>query len=66
MTRTLEVVVSADGEIMVEARRFVGGSCVEATAELIRGLGMETSVTHKPEYHRQQRNSTRQQIGGGR
>lgn len=38
-TEELEVVISPDGQVSIQARGFVGTSCLSATADLEAGLG---------------------------
>lgn len=38
-TEELEVIISPDGEVSIQARGFVGTGCLSATADLEKSLG---------------------------
>ena len=60
--RSIEVTVSASGEISIEAIAFQGADCEKATKFLEEALGTVTTRTKKPEYHqRSQRGQGMQQ-----
>jgi hypothetical protein len=54
MSRTIEVVVSAKGEIQIDAVGFRGADCESATQFLEAALGEIADKQHKPERHQQQ------------
>jgi hypothetical protein len=62
MAKTIEVIVSAAGEVKIDAVGFKGADCEKATAFLEKALGQVSTKTKKPEYHAQARNV--QKIGG--
>ena len=59
MTKTIEVLVSATGEIKIDAVGFKGADCDHATRYLEDALGTVGTKLKKPEYH--QRSMTKQQ-----
>ena len=64
MTKTIEVFVSATGEIKIDAVGFKGADCDQATKYLEEALGTVGTKIKKPEYH--QRSTTKQQQKLGR
>lgn len=59
MKQKIEVVISPDGAISVEAVGYEGKDCEEATRFLEQALGQVQQRQHKPEYYRQQRSQHR-------
>jgi hypothetical protein len=55
-TQRIEVLVTADGEIKIEAHGYTGTDCVEATRALEQALGTPQGRRRKPEYNQQARN----------
>jgi hypothetical protein len=53
MSKQLTITISPDGsDVKIEAEGYVGESCKDATASLIRAIGTLTENTDKPElYH---------------
>jgi hypothetical protein len=51
--KTIEVVISKDGETKVEAVGYSGAECEKATAELEKSLGVAGKRTAKPERYQQ-------------
>jgi hypothetical protein len=62
MTRTIEVVVDAAGQIKIDAVGFQGADCEKATAFLEEALGRTTERQKKPEYYRQVRRQQRVEL----
>jgi len=62
MAKTIEVIVSTDGAIKIDAVGFKGADCERATAFLEKALGTVKGRQKKPEYR--QRVQTRQRLGG--
>lgn len=58
--KTIEVIVSPDGEVKIEAVGFSGSSCTKATEALEKALGVTKSKTKKKEFWAQEV----QKIGG--
>jgi hypothetical protein len=61
MTKTIEVVVSPQGETTVTTRGFVGGECRQASQSIERALGVSAREQLTAEYYASQANETRQQ-----
>ena len=64
MKRTIEIIVSPMGEILIDAVGFQGADCEKATRYLEEALGVAGKRDRKPEYQ-QRRNLRRQQKVGG-
>jgi len=47
----IEIVVTPNGETTVRAQGFAGGSCRDATKELVRALGRVTGEQLTPEFY---------------
>lgn len=62
MAKTIEVIVSAAGEVKIDAVGFKGADCEKATAFLEKALGQTESKQKKPEFYKQVQNV--QRIGG--
>jgi hypothetical protein len=63
MTKTIEVIVSAAGEVEIDAVGFKGPDCERATKFLEEALGVIGQKVKKPEYHQQARRMNRQWNG---
>ena len=64
MKPTIEIIVSASGEITIDAVGFKGADCEQATRYLEEALGQPASRTKKPEYHQSRKAGQQQRIGG--
>jgi len=53
MGKEIEVVVSPDGKVKIDAKGFEGADCEAATLALERELGAVTTKVAKPERFRQ-------------
>ena len=62
MKPTIEVVVSPQGDIVIEAVGFKGADCEAATKFLEEALGVLTSKSRKPEYHQASMRATQQHL----
>jgi len=62
-TKTIEVVVSPDGGITIDAAGFRGADCEKATAFLEKALGVVNDRTRKPDYYRREALRREQRIG---
>jgi hypothetical protein len=51
--RTIEVIVSPQGEIRVETKGFAGGECREASQFIEKAMGQRTSEQLTAEFHQQ-------------
>ena len=63
MKTTIEIHVSANGEIQIDAVGFKGADCEQATRFLEEALGNVNNRAKKPEYHQVRRNGNEQRIG---
>ncbi len=62
--KSVEVIVSADGTIAIDAMGFTGPDCEQATKFLEEALGVEGHRVRKPEYHARRQNHQHQQQKG--
>jgi hypothetical protein len=63
MKRTIEVIVSAEGQIQIDAVGFKGPDCEAATKFLEDALGVVGKKVKKPEYHQTARKTNQQKLG---
>jgi hypothetical protein len=63
MKQTIEVIISAAGEIQIDAVGFKGADCEHATRFLEEALGSVTQKQKKPEYHQRAKSKHQQRIG---
>lgn len=49
--KSIQVTISATGEVEIEALGFKGNACEKATAELEKALGTPGTRKKKPEYY---------------
>ena len=55
VAKRIEIVISSDGSVSIEAHGYVGAACEEATRAMERVLGMTKSVREsKPERYQQE------------
>jgi hypothetical protein len=59
--KTIEVVVSSQGEVTVETKGFAGSSCREASQFIEQALGQRTGEQLTAEFH--QATAIQQQLG---
>jgi hypothetical protein len=59
----IEVIVSASGDIVIDAVGFKGADCEKATRFLEEALGMRGQRRHKPEYQQSAKEASKQRIG---
>jgi hypothetical protein len=59
--RTIEVTVSPEGDVMVEANGFKGKGCTKVTEALEKALGMPGKRGYKSDYNVQE--TTTQKVG---
>jgi len=64
MTKSIEVIISASGEIQIDAVGFKGADCEQATKFLEVALGVVGQKQKKPEYHQRNVSNRQQKIGG--
>jgi hypothetical protein len=63
MKRTINVMVSPNGDISIDAIGFQGLDCENATKALEDALGVVQDREKKPEYHVRARAKAKQTIG---
>ncbi len=63
MKRTIEVTVSPQGDILIDAVGFKGADCEKATHFLEEALGVVGPKQKKPEYHQRGRTAQSQRLG---
>jgi hypothetical protein len=61
--KTIEVTISATGEISIEALNFTGADCEKATKALENALGVSVKQTKKPEYFQTRNAAAQQKVG---
>jgi len=64
MNRTIEIIVSPQGETRLETKGFTGSSCREASKFLEQALGAKLSDEVTPEFYAAQATSQQVQQGG--
>ena len=62
--RTIEIIVSPQGQVQIDAVGFKGPDCELATKFLEEALGTIGTKTKKPEYHQRQQTQHQQRLGG--
>jgi len=63
MKRTIEVKVSPNGDISIDAVGFKGTDCEHATRFLEEALGVVGQKVKKPEFHQRTTTKSQQRIG---
>ena len=63
MKPTIEIIVSPNGDISIDALGFAGADCEKATRYLEEALGVIGTRERKPEYHQRYRAKQQQPIG---
>lgn len=63
MKRTIEVTVSQQGDILIDAIGFKGADCEKATRFLEEALGTVAQKQRKPEYRQANRTAQTQSLG---
>ena len=63
MKPTVEIIVSPQGEITIDAVNFKGADCEKATAYLEEALGVVKDRVKKPEYHQTRQAGQNQKLG---
>jgi hypothetical protein len=53
MSKTIEIVVSPNGQTQVQTKGFVGGECRAASEFIEQALGQRTSEQLTSEFHQQ-------------
>ena len=63
MKRAIEITVSPNGDISIDAIGFKGADCEQATKYLEEALGVVAQKQRKPEFYQQNRKAAQQRIG---
>jgi hypothetical protein len=63
MKRTIEILISPDGAVSIDALNFKGADCEQATKFLETALGVMAGKRHKPEYHQSNSRKHQQRLG---
>ena len=61
--RSIEVIVSPQGDITIDAVGFKGADCTKLTQFLLKTLGVVKNTQKKPEYHQRGQTSQTQTLG---
>jgi hypothetical protein len=64
MNRTIEIIIGSTGEIQIDAVRFKGPDCEQATRFLEEALGAVGKKIKKTEYHQRITTRNQQSVGG--
>jgi hypothetical protein len=64
MKRTIEIIITPQGEVQIDAVGFKGPDCERATAFLEEAMGTVGSKTKKPEFHQSTKRAHQQKLGG--
>ena len=62
-SRSIEVIVNADGSLAVDAIGFKGPDCEKATRFLEEALGRIASKQRKPAYNERNQTKSQQRVG---
>ena len=63
MKRTIEIIITPQGQVQIDAVGFKGADCERATAFLEEAMGTVGSKTKKPEFHQRQITKHQQKLG---
>jgi hypothetical protein len=63
MKPTVEIIITPQGEISIDAVNFKGADCEKATAYLEEALGVVGSRAKKPEYYQARQAGRKQKLG---
>ena len=63
MKKTIEVIVSPNEEIQIDAIGFKGADCERATRFLEEAIGVVSNRAKKPEYHASTSTRNHQKLG---
>jgi hypothetical protein len=64
MKRTIEIIITPQGQVQIDAVGFKGPDCELATAFLEETLGVVGARQKKPEFHQRQVTKHQQKLGG--
>jgi len=63
MKQTIEIIVTPQGQLQIDAMGFKGPDCALATRYLEEALGQVASCKKKPEFYQTARKSSHQRVG---
>jgi hypothetical protein len=63
MNKKIEIIVSPNGEISINAVGFKGADCEKATRAMEEALGTVAQRTHKPEFQARATTKHHQKLG---
>ncbi len=63
MKPTVEIIITPQGEISIDAVNFKGADCEKATAYLEEALGVVKNRAKKPEYYQTRQACRKQKLG---
>lgn len=63
MKRSIEITVSPNGELSIDAVGFKGPDCEQATKFLEEALGVQAQKVKKPEYQQRSVDNCQQKVG---
>jgi hypothetical protein len=63
MKKTIEIIVSPQGDISIDAVGFKGADCERATRFLEEALGVVSNRAKKPQYHQSRETRLQQKAG---
>ena len=64
MKRTIEIIISPQGQVQIDAVGFKGPDCELATRFLEEALGQVGAKQKKPEFHSTAQKTHQQKLGG--
>ena len=65
MSRTIEIIVTPNGQSQVQTKGFTGSSCRQASGFIEQALGQRTSEQMTAEYYQQASQSQTYHLKGG-
>ena len=63
MKRSIEITISPNGELSIDAVGFKGPDCEQATKFLEEALGVQAQKVKKPEYQQRNVDNCQQKVG---
>jgi hypothetical protein len=61
--KTIEILISPNGQLTINANGYQGADCEKATAFLEQALGSLTQKQRKPEWYRVVQRQSKQRVG---
>jgi hypothetical protein len=63
MQQTIEIIITSEGEVKIDAVGFKGPDCEQATKFLEEALGTVANKIKKPEFHERVKKLNQQKLG---